>query len=178
MGIKGGTCLYSKAEGESSRWHERLGHIKTETIQNMMQKELVEGIPKGFVEKKLCGSCLLGKQARQAFPKSTSYRATKPLELLHGDLCGPTSLMTQDGNRYIFVVIDDHTSYMSSMLLKEKSEAFSKFKKLRITIEKEIGEKIQTFITDRGGEFVIHEFDGYCEGAGIRRHLTALYTPQ
>ena len=64
------------------------------------------------------------------------------------------------------------------MLLKEKSEAFSKFKKLRIIVEKEIGEKIQTFRTDRGGEFVSHEFDGYCEGAGIRRHLTAPYTPQ
>ena len=178
MGIKGGTCLYSKAEDESSRWHERLGHINTETIRNMMQKELVEGISKGFIEKKVCGSCLLGKQARQAFPKSTSYRATKALELLHGDLCGPISPMTQAGNRYIFVVIDDHTRYMWSMLLKENSEAFSKFKKLRIIVEKEIGEKIQTFRTDRWGEFVSHEFDGYCEGAGIRRHLTAPYTPQ
>src|SRR5690606_6970918 len=82
MGINGGVCLYSKTESETSRWHERLGHINTETIRNMMMKELVEGIPKVLVEKKVRGSCLLGKQARQVFPSSTSYRATKPLELL------------------------------------------------------------------------------------------------
>ena len=86
--------------------------------------------------------------------------------------------MTHGGNRYIFVVIDDHTRYMWSILLKQKSDAFCKFKRLRSLVESETGEKIQTFRTDRGGEFVNHEFNSYCDGAGIRRHLTAPYTPQ
>ena len=178
MGLKSGSCLYLSAEGETNRWHERLGHINSETIRNMMLKELALGLPKGFIEKKVCGSCLLGKHARQTFPKATSYRATKVLELLHGDLCGPTTPMTHGGNRYIFVVVDDHTRYMWSMLLKQKSDAFCKFKRLRSLVESETGEKIQTFRTDRGGEFVNHDFDSYCDGAGIRRHLTAPYTPQ
>lgn len=100
------------------------------------------------------------------------------LELLHEDLCGPITPMTHGGNRYIFVVIDDHTRYMWSILLKQKSDAFCKFKRLRSLVESETGEKIQTFRTDRGGEFVNHEFNSYCDGAGIRRHLTAPYTPQ
>lgn len=79
---------------------------------------------------------------------------------------------------YIFVVIDDHTRYMWTMLLQKKSEAFSKFKRLKVLVEREMGKKIRTFRTDRGGEFVSREFDAYCESFGIKRHLTAPYTPQ
>lgn len=144
----------------------------------MIHKGLVVGAPNINVVKELCPSCLLGKQARQVFPQSTSYRATKPLELIHGDLCSPITPSTSGGSRYIFMVIDDHLRYMWTILLKEKSEAFLKFKKLKGLVEQETGEKIGTFRIDRGGEFVSTEFNSYCEIAGIRRHLTAPYTPQ
>ena len=45
-------------------------------------------------------------------------------------------------------------------------------------MEQETWEKIQTLRIDRGGEFVSHEFDSYCDGVGIRWLLTAPYTPQ
>lgn len=32
--------------------------------------------------------------------------------------------------------------------------------------------------TDRGGEFTSNDFDNFCEMYGIRRELTAPYTPQ
>lgn len=67
---------------------------------------------------------------------------------------------------------------MWTMLLKEKGQAFKRFKRLRISIEQETGRKIQTFRSDRGREFVSNEFTTYCEEAGIKRHLTAPYTPQ
>ena len=35
-----------------------------------------------------------------------------------------------------------------------------------------------TLRTDRGGEFTSHEFNTFCNDNGIRRHLTAPYTPQ
>lgn len=79
MGVKGTPCLYLAAESESARWHARLGHANIETIRNMMRKELALGIPKGHIEANVCGSCMLGKQARHAFPKATSYRASKVL---------------------------------------------------------------------------------------------------
>ena len=67
---------------------------------------------------------------------------------------------------------------MWTMLLKEKSEAFDKFKKLRSIVEQETKQKIQAFRSDRGGEFVSHEFNSYYDGAGTKRHLTTPYTPQ
>ena len=67
---------------------------------------------------------------------------------------------------------------MWTILLEKKSEAFTKFKRLRSLVGLEAGEKIQTFRTDRGGEFTSTEFNVYCKNAGIKRHLTAPYTPQ
>lgn len=45
-------------------------------------------------------------------------------------------------------------------------------------VEKDSDEKIKTLRTDRGGEFVSHEFTRYCEDAGIARQFTTPYTPQ
>ena len=63
-------------------------------------------------------------------------------------------------------------------MLKEKSEAFGKFKKLRASIEQETGISIKTLRTDRGGEFMSSEFNTFCENNGIQGHLTAPYSPQ
>lgn len=64
------------------------------------------------------------------------------------------------------------------ILLKEKSEAFEKFKHFKKKAELETRAVIKTFKTNRGGEFVSHEFNLYCDKNGISRHLTAPYSPQ
>lgn len=158
--------------------HSRLGHINFETMGTMVERGLVTGVPKFSIEKNICGSCLLGKQVRQSFPQATTYRAEKLLELIHADLCGPITPTTGGGNKYIFVLIDDCSRYMWTVLLKEKSDAFSKFRVFKARVEQETKARIQTLRTDRGGEFVSSEFNAYCDNAGIRRHLTAPYSPQ
>ena len=171
-------CLQLSTSNESQKWHARLGHIGRDAMNTMIKKELVIGVPKLVVEKETCSSCLLGKHARKTFPQATSYRATHKLELIHGDLCGPITPPTPSQKKYIFVLIDDHTRYMWSILLGDKAEAFEKFKIFKTTVEKETGTTIKTFRTDRGGEFVSGEFQTFCETSGIKRHLTAPYSPQ
>lgn len=144
----------------------------------MIQKDLVKGIPQINIGKEVCGSCLLGKQTRKVFPQATSYRATKILELIHGDLCGPITPSRAAGNRYIFVLIDDYSRYMWSILLREKGDAFNKFKKFKNLVEQKSGASIQTLRTDNRGEFVSQELNLFCEDNGIKRHLTALYSPK
>ena len=178
MRIRDDLSLLSTTTSDSRRWHARLGHINVDTMKSMIQRELVTGIPQFEIEKRVCGSCLMGKQTRQTFPQSTSYRATKILELIHGDLCGPISPSTSAGNRYVLVLIDDHSRYMWTSLLKEKGETFNKFKAFKSLVEKETGTHIQSFRTDRGGEFVSHEFNHFCNESGVKRYLTAPYTPQ
>lgn len=148
MGLKDTKCFLSTTTSESSRCHARLGHINMDTIKSMVQKDLVIGIPHITFEKVICGSCLLGKQTRHVFPQATSYRADKILELVHGSLCGPISPSIVPGNKYVFVLIDDHSRYMWTILLKEKTEALEKFKKFRILVEQDLGHKMQNFRTN------------------------------
>ncbi|KAG7588970.1 Zinc finger CCHC-type [Arabidopsis suecica] len=172
------TCLQSKIESETWKWHARLGHISFKTIKAMSNKEMVHGLPKIEKENQLCESCLVGKQTRQVFPNTSSYRASQALELIHADLCGPISPATLAQNRYVFVIIDDFTRYMWTILLREKSESFEKFKSFKSLVEKECNKQITTLRTDRGGEFTSREFQEFCERNGIKRQLTAPYTPQ
>jgi len=45
-------------------------------------------------------------------------------------------------------------------------------------VENEIGQTIKTLRTDRGGEYCSKEFEAFCADHGIRRELTAAFTPQ
>jgi hypothetical protein len=128
-------CLQARIDNENWLWHARLGHLSFETMKQMVEKEMVHGMPKINHENQICESCLVGKQTRQPFPKSASFRATRALELIHGDLCGPISPNTIAGNKYIFVLIDDFSRFMWTFVLKEKSDAFDTFKKFKVMVE-------------------------------------------
>jgi len=52
--------------------------------------------------------------------------------------------------------------------LKQKSEAFEKFKKFRKLIENEVKENIGTLRTDNGREFTSNEFKMYYMDNGIK----------
>jgi len=176
--VKQNKCLQLSMSSDSMNWHDRMGHIGFDNMKTVINKELVIRIPKLIVEKQTCTSCLLGKQVRQSFPQSTSYRASNPLELVHGDLCGPITPPTTANKRYIFSLIDDFSRYMWTFLLKEKSEAFDKFKIFKVSVEQETRATLKTFRTYRGGEFVSLDFNTFCDVSGIKRHLTAPYSPQ
>lgn len=87
-------CLQTMEISDGEMWHARLGHIGRESMKTMMKRELVRGIPNVEISRQTCTSCLLGKQARSEFPKTTSYRASHVLELIHGDLCRPINPST------------------------------------------------------------------------------------
>ncbi|XP_022570911.2 uncharacterized protein LOC106407057 [Brassica napus] len=178
MEIEEPKCLQTQIKCEFSVWHARLGHLGYDAMKTMVREELVIGLPQLKVTKDTCESCLRAKQTRRPFPTSTSYRASTILELVHADLCGPITPPTAGRSRYIFVLIDDHSRYMWSILLKEKGEAFEKFVRFKKIVEQDTGATIKTLRTDRGGEFTSSEFQDFCEVSGIQRHLTAPYTPQ
>jgi len=169
-------CLHSRLNDQGWLWHARLGHANFDTITMMTKRRLVTGLPLITGGNQLCESCLVGKHSRKSCPKTSLYRATRTLELIHGDLCGPISPSTIAGNRYIFVLIDDYSRFMWCYLMKEKSDAITYFKKFKAMVEKETDNAIKVLRTDRGGEFTF--FNNLCDDHGMIRHLTAPYTPQ
>ncbi|GKV46281.1 hypothetical protein SLEP1_g53273 [Rubroshorea leprosula] len=59
-----------------------------------------------------------------------------------------------------------------------KSEALAAFKNFKVLAENEVGRSVKVLCTDHGGEFNSKEFADFCESNGIKRQLTAAYTPQ
>jgi hypothetical protein len=74
--------------------------------------------------------------------------------------------------------IDDFSHKVWVYFLTEKSEAFVSFKNFKSLVEKATGSNIIGLRTHRGGEFTSNEFTNFCHENGIRRQLTAAYTPQ
>jgi len=93
-------------------------------------------------------------------------------------LCGPIIPISNSNKRYLICFIDDFSRKIWVYFLEEKSEAFIIFKYFKSLVEKETGSCIKSLRTDRGGEFTSQEFDQFCKENGIKRQLTAAYTPQ
>ena len=52
---------------------------------------------------------------------------TKPLEMLHIDLCGPMRVISRGGKRYILVIVDDYSRYTWTQFLATKDETYEVF---------------------------------------------------
>nr|GEV11403.1 retrovirus-related Pol polyprotein from transposon TNT 1-94 [Tanacetum cinerariifolium] len=59
-----------------------------------------------------------------------------------------------------------------------KSKALETFKKFKALVEKTTGKCIKALQSDRGGEYVSTPFTTFCEEEGIKKFLTAPYSPQ
>lgn len=171
-------CLKACYTDSSWLWHLRFGHLNFDGLERLAKKEMVRGLPSINHPDQLCEGCLIGKQFRKSFPKESTTRATKPLELIHTDVCGPIKPNSFGKNKYFLLFIDDYSRKTWVYFLKEKSEVFENFKKFKALVEKESGLSIKAMRSDRGGEFTSNKFNKYCEDHGIRRPLTVPRSPQ
>ncbi|KAL8170462.1 hypothetical protein V2J09_022266 [Rumex salicifolius] len=124
----------------------------------------------------VCSECLKGKHHREYMPLRSLWRASRRLELIHSDICGPISPTFSTQKRYIICFIDDFRKAWFQFLVS-KGEAFNSFKTFKQAIEKETGEFVKCLHTDRVGEFTSNEFSTYCTEHEIQRQLTTVYTP-
>lgn len=172
------TCLATQSKDPSRLWHLRYGHLNFGGLQTLHKKNMVDGLPKISDSHKVCETCVVGKQPRGSFPQTTLSRAKAALELIHSDICGPITPTSNGGKRYLITFIDDLTRKTWIYFLTVKSEAFTVFKSFKTLVENETEKRIKTLRTDGGGEFCSNEFGEFCDRNGIRRHLTAPYSPQ
>ncbi|KAL4334611.1 hypothetical protein GQ457_07G011520 [Hibiscus cannabinus] len=171
-------ALAASLEDDNWLWHHRYGHLNFKSLSLLSNQNLVDGLPMIRRINAVCESCVVGKQHRDPFSKSSNMRASNPAELIHADVCGPMQTLSLNNSRYFVVFVDDFSRMTWVYFVKDKSEVFSVFKKFKSSIEKQSGNAVKVLRTDRGGEFVSTEFDNFCEEMGIQHQLTASYTLQ
>ncbi|KAL2230848.1 UNVERIFIED_CONTAM: hypothetical protein Sindi_1679200 [Sesamum indicum] len=89
-----------------------------------------------------------------------------------------TLQMAGGGFSCFITFTDDHSQYGNVYLMRDKSEAFGRFKEDRLKVENQIGHKIKGLGLDRGGEYLSCELIDYLKENGILSQWTPLGTPQ
>ena len=125
-----------------------------------------------------CESCLKGKQQRSQSPLPSERKRSKPLELIHSDVCGKISSKSLGGAEYFFTFIDDKTKYVWAYLIKKKSDVNQKFCEWKAEVEKSFGQSVKVLRTNKGGEFTSNEFENYLNKEGIVHQLTISKCPE
>ena len=90
------------------------------------------------------------------------FATSRPLELLHLDLMGPTRTESLGGKRYIMVVVDNFTRYTWVILLRSKSNALEHIEALCIRLQNEKSLKIDRIRSDHGKEFENSYMEFFC----------------
>ena len=74
---------------ESWLWHKRIRHINFDNLVSISKKEAIREMPKiSKTTITICESCRHDKKTKFEF-KTKEHFASRPLELIHTDLCGP-----------------------------------------------------------------------------------------
>ncbi|GIL46498.1 hypothetical protein Vafri_3388 [Volvox africanus] len=180
---KGRSCAAIRSEGsKAALWHRRLGHLGYSSLECMCRENMVTGMELDHASLEaarlwICEPCVYAKQTRGPFP-STGHKATKPLDLIHLDVCGPIPETSLGGAWYVTTLLDDCTGF-STVAFTETKDAVEKKVKIMIeTLENQSGHHVKEVRTDRGTEFLNSSMSAYFGNKGIIHGTTVGYTPE
>ena len=172
------TCLVAKTS-LGWLWHRRLAHVGMNQLSKLSKRDLVVGLKDVKFEKdKLCSACQAGKQVACSHPTKSIMSTSRPLELLHMDLFGPTTYKSIGGNSHCLVIVDDYSRYTWVFFLHDKSIVAELFKKFAKRAQNEFSCTLVKIRSDNGSEFKNTNIEDYCDDLGIKHELSATYSPQ
>jgi hypothetical protein len=103
-----------------------------------------------------CAACDTSKMHRQ--PYSGSFpSATKTLECIHMDLCGPITPTSCGGNLYFLKIINGFSKYRFIFPMKKKSDTFSLFSEFLSHAKTFTGNKLISVVSDNGRQRVCQQ---------------------
>nr|GEW05458.1 putative ribonuclease H-like domain-containing protein [Tanacetum cinerariifolium] len=115
-------CLVAHASfDEFVKWHRQMGHVNYKNMNRLVKGNLVRGLPpKLFKHDHTCVACCKGKKHKASYKAIHAVISiSEPLQLLHIDLFGPTSIRSIDHKYYCLVITDDY----SGKLVEQKVKA-------------------------------------------------------
>ncbi|MBW0491336.1 hypothetical protein O181_031051 [Austropuccinia psidii MF-1] len=136
-------------------------------IQNNLMK-IEYQIPKSFATKFL----------ENHWHLRLGHPSNQPLDCVHLDLVGPIHPASNSGFQFFLTIIDQATSLKITCLLKQKSEAYNKFKILKRMMENIHDCSIKKLVSDHGREFLNEKFKKLSEEQWFTHFFSPPETPQ
>nr|GEU81191.1 putative ribonuclease H-like domain-containing protein [Tanacetum cinerariifolium] len=143
-------CLITKATvDESNKWHRRLGHVNFKNLNKLVKGNLVRDLPsKIFQNDHTCVACHKGKQHKASCKAKLVSSISQPLQILHMDLFGPTSVRSINHKTYFLVITDDFNRFSWVFFLRTKDETSGIIKDFIRQIENQLNQKVKTIRCD------------------------------
>ncbi|KAK3031953.1 hypothetical protein RJ639_037114 [Escallonia herrerae] len=118
-------------------WHHRLGHLSESGMKILHSKNALPGMKN--IQLDFCEGCVYGKQKRVSFPRDGKEKKIERLELVHTDVCGPTTVKSLG---------DDASRKNWIYAIRQKSDVYHTFKKWKVLVENETGNKFWAVAVD------------------------------
>ncbi|GJZ50070.1 putative ribonuclease H-like domain-containing protein [Tanacetum coccineum] len=134
------------------------------------------GGSKGYITGK--GKIKTGKQHKASCKAKLVSSISHPLQLLHMDLFGPTSVRSINHKTYCLVITDDFSRFSWTFFLRTKDETSAILKDFIRQIENQLNQKVKTIRCDNGTEFKNKDMIEFCGLKGIKREYSNARTPQ
>ncbi|GJW30006.1 putative ribonuclease H-like domain-containing protein, partial [Tanacetum coccineum] len=177
--IKEYTQGLKKVEAQLLLTTRRLGHVNFKNLNKLVKGNLVRGLPsKIFQNDHTCVACQKGKQHKASCKAKSVSSISQPLQLLHMDLFGPTSVRSLNHKTYCLVITDDFSRFSWVFFLRTKDETSGILKDFIRQIENQLNQKVKTIRCDNGTEFKNRDFIEFCGSKGIKREYSNARTPQ
>jgi len=141
---------YTAHTPDLETWHRRLGHCNNDTIIDMVHKNTMQGMRIDLSSSTpCCNHCILGKQTCSSVPKlQEGEKATQLLGRVFIDLCSPIPICLHSGCLYSMNVIDDFSSYVWSLPLRNKEEAASILQLWHCAVENQSRHHLKILVSD------------------------------
>ena len=148
-----------------------MGHIGIKSLRTA-----VNGLDFDDCSQPSCAICSKANIKCSPFPHKASHRATRLLERIHSDICGP--LPPCFGSyRYFILFIDCFSRFTSLYLMKARDEAPDLFMHFRSAAENFTKQKVTFLRVDNVPELIKGRFLSECVSAGISYEKTVPDTP-
>ena len=176
--------FYAKDSSDDSwLWHNRLFHLNFKTMNSLVKRELVRGLPQmEFTEEGMCEACQKGKSKKAPHKSTDTSAITEPLQLIHMDLFSPVNMMSMSMSmskkRYALVIVDDYSRYTWVLFLHSKDETPQMVIDHLKLIELDSKFPVRAIRSDNGTEFKNALLNDFCSDKGISMQYSAPRTPQ
>ena len=165
-------------------WHQRLNHLSLQPMLRLRRENLADGavdlpLASHLSQSRLpCDACAAGKSHRQAVLRTAGHRASRCLELVHSDICGPIHTEAHGGVTGFLTFVDDCSRFVVVYLMLGKSgaEVLADLEDYLAWAENVTGQRLTTIRTDGGGEFINNAADLFLRQRGISRQMSTAYT--
>nr|GEZ52587.1 ribonuclease H-like domain-containing protein [Tanacetum cinerariifolium] len=123
--------------------------------------------------------CPKGKQHKASYKAINVVSSiSKPLQLLHMDLFGLTSIRSIDHKYYCLVITDDYSRFCWVFFLERKDETYLILKDFINLVGNQLNKKVKAIRCDNGTEFKNAHVIELCWSKGIKKKYSNARTPQ